>query len=124
MCGDLRAENAGTPVVLTGWVASTRDHGGVVFIDLRDREGVVQVVAHPEEAPDAHHAASSVKAEWVLRVTGELRKRPAGTVNPNLPTGEVEVAAVDVAVVSTSETPPFPVEDRVEVDEALRLRYR
>ena len=65
--------------MLTGWVASSRDHGGVVFLDLRDREGVVQVVAHPEEAPDAHRVASSAKAEWVLRVTGELRERPAGT---------------------------------------------
>jgi aspartyl-tRNA synthetase len=124
MCGDMRAEQAGETVVLTGWVASSRDHGGVVFLDLRDREGVVQVVAHPEEAPDAHRVASSAKAEWVLRVTGELRERPAGTVNPNLPTGEVEVAAAEIAVVSMSDTPPFPVEDRVEVDEALRLRYR
>jgi aspartyl-tRNA synthetase len=124
MCGDLRAGQAGDDVVLTGWVASSRDHGGVVFLDLRDREGVVQVVAHPDEAPDAHRVASSAKAEWVLRVTGELRERPAGTVNPNLPTGEVEVAAAEIAVVSMSDTPPFPVEDRVEVDEALRLRYR
>jgi aspartyl-tRNA synthetase len=124
MCGDLRAGQAGEDVVLTGWVASSRDHGGVVFLDLRDRDGVVQVVAHPEEAPDAHRVASSAKAEWVLRVTGELRERPAGTVNPNLPTGEVEVAAAEIAVVSMSDTPPFPVEDRVEVDEALRLRYR
>jgi aspartyl-tRNA synthetase len=124
MCGDLRSGQAGEDVVLTGWVASSRDHGGVVFLDLRDRGGVVQVVAHPEEAPDAHRVASSAKAEWVLRVTGELRERPAGTVNPNLPTGEVEVAAAEIAVVSMSDTPPFPVEDRVEVDEALRLRYR
>jgi aspartyl-tRNA synthetase len=124
MCGDLQARDAGRPVVLTGWVASTRDQGGVVFIDLRDREGVVQVVAHVEEAPDAHRAASSLKAEWVVRVTGEVRKRPEGTANPNIATGEIEVAAVDVAVVSKSETPPFPVEDRVEVDEALRLKYR
>jgi aspartyl-tRNA synthetase len=124
MCGDLRADDAGRPVVLTGWVAGTRDHGGVVFVDLRDRDGIVQVVAHPEEAPDAHRAASSVKSEWVLRVTGEVRKRPSGTVNPNLPTGEVEIAAVDIEVVSVSDTPPFPIEDRVEVDEALRLRYR
>jgi aspartyl-tRNA synthetase len=124
MCGNLRTEQAGETVVLTGWVASSRDHGGVVFLDLRDREGVVQVVAHPEEAPDAHRVASSARAEWVLRVSGELRERPAGTVNPNLPTGEVEVAAAEIAVVSMSDTPPFPVEDRVEVDEALRLRYR
>jgi aspartyl-tRNA synthetase len=124
MCGDLRADDAGQPVILTGWVAGTRDHGGVVFVDLRDREGIVQVVAHPEEAPEAHEAASAVKSEWVLRVTGEVRKRPDGTVNPNLPTGEVEVAAVDIAVVSVSDTTPFPIEDRVEVDEALRLRYR
>ena len=123
MCGGLRADDAGRTVVLTGWVATTRDHGGVVFVDLRDRDGIVQVVAHPE-TPEAHAEASRLHSEWVVRVTGEVRHRPPGTTNDALPTGEVEVAATDVEVMSESDTPPFPIEDGVDVDEALRLRYR
>jgi aspartyl-tRNA synthetase len=123
-CGELRAEHAGTEVALCGWVARQRDHGGVLFVDLRDREGVVQVVFHPQEAPDAHRAASRLRGESVVRVTGEVRRRPEGTVNPALPTGEVEVAARDVEILSVAETPPFPIEDRIQADEALRLRYR
>ena len=124
MCGELRAEHAGQEVVLAGWVARRRDHGGVVFLDLRDREGLVQVVAHPEEAPEAHRVASGVKNESVLRVVGEVRRRPEGTANPSLGTGEVEVAASTIEVLAESDTPPFPVEDRVDVDEVLRLTYR
>jgi len=124
MCGELRAEHAGQEVVLAGWVARRRDHGGVVFLDLRDREGLVQVVAHPEEAPEAHRVASGVKNESVLRVVGEVRRRPEGTANPSLGTGEVEVAASAIEVLAESDTPPFPVEDRVDVDEVLRLTYR
>jgi aspartyl-tRNA synthetase len=123
-CGELRADHAGTEVALCGWVAHQRDHGGVLFVDLRDREGVVQVVFHPIDAPEAHRAASSLKGESVVRVTGEVRRRPEGTVNPGLPTGEVEVAATEVQVLSASETPPFPIEDRTQADEGLRLRYR
>jgi aspartyl-tRNA synthetase len=124
MCGDLRAGDAGTTVVVTGWVARTRDHGGVVFFDLRDREGIIQVVAHPDETPDAHAAASELKGEWVVRVTGEVRRRPHGTVNEGIATGDVEIAAADIEVLSRSDTPPFPIEDRVDVDEMLRLTYR
>jgi aspartyl-tRNA synthetase len=124
MCGDLRAEDAGRRVVLSGWVARKRDHGGVVFLDLRDREGLTQVVAHPEGAPAAHAVASEVKPESVVRVTGEVRARPEGTVNPQLPTGEVEVAATEVEVITEAATPPFPIEDRVDVDELVRLKYR
>ncbi len=124
MCGELRAEHAGEEVVLAGWVARRRDHGGVVFLDLRDREGLVQVVAHPEEAPEAHRVASEVKNESVVRVIGEVRRRPEGTANPSLGTGEVEVAASAIEVLAESDTPPFPVEDRVDVDEVLRLTYR
>ena len=124
MCGELRAEHVGTTVVLTGWVATTRDQGGVVFVDLRDREGTVQVVAHREETPEAQAEASRLRSEWVVRVTGEVRHRPPGTTNDALATGEVEVAATDVEVLSESDTPPFPIEDGVQVDEALRLRYR
>ena len=110
-------------MVLAGWVARTRDHGGVVFFDLRDREGIVQVVAHPE-APQAHVAASNLKAESVVRVAGEVRRRLDGRENQNIATGEIEVAAVRIEILSESDTPPFPVEDRVEVDELLRLKYR
>ncbi|MGH2685783.1 MAG: aspartate--tRNA ligase, partial [Actinomycetota bacterium] len=123
-CGELRAEHVGSGVSLCGWVATQRDHGGVLFVDLRDREGLVQVVFHPEEQPEAHAAASKLKNESVVRVSGEVRRRPEGTVNADLPTGEVEVAATAVDVLSEAETPPFPVEDRIQASEDLRLRYR
>jgi aspartyl-tRNA synthetase len=124
MCGSVRADDEGSAVVLAGWVSRKRDHGGVVFLDLRDREGSVQVVAHPEDAPGPHAVASEVKPESVVRVEGRVRRRPEGTVNPALPTGEVEVAAIAIEVLTESETPPFPVEDGVDVEEVLRLRYR
>jgi aspartyl-tRNA synthetase len=123
-CGELRAEHAGTEVALCGWVAHDRDHGGVLFVDLRDASGLVQVVFHPDDAPEAHAAASRLRSESVVRVVGEVRRRPDGTVNAALPTGEVEVAARTVEVLAEAETPPFPIEDRTEADEALRLRYR
>ncbi len=123
-CGELRAEHAGVLVKLCGWIARQRDHGGVTFVDLRDREGLVQLVFHPSEAPEAHAAAQQLKTESVVRVTGEVRPRPEGTVNPNLPTGEVEVVVRTIDVLSVSETPPFPIEDRIEASEELRLRYR
>jgi aspartyl-tRNA synthetase len=124
MCGGLRAADVGDEVVLAGWVARKRDHGGVVFLDLRDREGVVQVVAHPQDAPAAHAVGSDVKPESVVRVTGKVRARPEGTVNHSIPTGEVEVAATAIDVITESNTPPFPIEDRVDVDELIRLKYR
>jgi len=123
-CGELRAADAGTEVTLCGWVARRRDHGGVTFIDLRDREGAVQVVFHPEEAAEAHGTAQDLRAEWVVRVTGTVRERPDGMVNPALATGEIEVAATGLEIVSRAETPPFLIEDRVEAEEHLRLEYR
>ncbi len=111
-------------MTLCGWVWRQRDHGGVTFVDLRDREGLVQLVFHPEEAPEAHAAAQGFKSESVVRVVGEVRPRPEGTVNPELPTGEVEVAVREVQVLSVADTPPFPLEDRIEASEDLRLRYR
>jgi aspartyl-tRNA synthetase len=122
--GELRAEHAGDDVTLCGWVAHRRDHGGVIFLDLRDREGVVQVVFHPGEAPEAYAAADRVRPEWVVRVAGEVRRRPEGTMNPNLGTGEVEVAAASLDVLAEAETPPFPVEDRIDAEDATRLRHR
>ncbi len=124
LCGELRAADAGAQVALCGWVWRQRDHGGVTFVDLRDHEGLVQLVFHPEEAPEAHAAAQAFKTESVVRVIGEVRPRPEGTMNPELPTGEVEVGVREVEVLSSAETPPFPIEDRIEASEELRLRYR
>ncbi len=123
-CGELRAEHAGEEVALCGWVSHERDHGGVLFVDLRDREGPVQVVFHPQEQPQAHATASRLRTESVVRVVGDVRRRPEGTVNTALPTGEVEVAARSLEILSESEPPPFPIEDRITADEALRLRHR
>src|SRR5436190_19574326 len=118
-CGQLRAADASADVELCGWVARRRDHGGVTFIDLRDREGAVQVVFHPEDAPEAHAAAQDLRAEDVVRVTGAVRERPDGMRNPNLGTGEIEVPASGLEVLAASATPPFPIEDRAEVSEEL-----
>ena len=123
-CGELRAEHTGERVALCGWVWRRRDHGGVTFVDLRDREGLVQLVFHPEDAPEAHAAAQQLGSESVIRVSGEVRQRPQGTVNPELPTGEIEVAVAELEVLADAETPPFVIEDRIEASEELRLRYR
>lgn len=123
-CGELRAEHVGQEVALCGWVWRERDHGGVTFVDLRDREGLVQLVIHPEEAPEAHAVAKGFRSESVVRVVGEVRRRPPGTVNPNLATGEIEVAVRSAQVLAAAETPPFPIDDRIEASEELRLRYR
>jgi aspartyl-tRNA synthetase len=121
--GTLRREHDGEEVVLAGWVARRRDHGGVVFVDLRDASGFVQVVADPT-AGAALEAAHDLRSEYVVRITGAVRTRPEGMVNPAIETGEVEVAATEVEVLSVAETPPFPIADRVEVDEVVRLTYR
>ncbi len=122
LAGELRSDDIGAGVVVCGWVASRRDHGGVVFLDVRDASGVVQVVVDPESVggADVHH----VRAEYVVRVDGPVRPRPEGTVNADLPTGEVEVAAAQLEVLNTAEPSPIPIDDRVEADEMLRLRYR
>jgi aspartyl-tRNA synthetase len=123
-CGELRAEHAGQEVALCGWVAHQRDHGGVLFVDLRDRAGIAQVVFNPKESPEAHALADRLRGESVVRVEGEVRRRPEGTVNPNLPTGEIEVAAARIEVLAEADTPPFPVEDGIQPEESLRLRHR
>ena len=123
-CGELRLEHAGSEVSLCGWVAHRRDHGGVTFIDLRDRHGAVQVVFHPQTAAETHVAAQRLGAEDVVRVTGSVGARPEGMTNADLGTGEIEVSASTLEVLNASQTPPFPIEDRIEAGEDLRLRYR
>jgi aspartyl-tRNA synthetase len=123
-CGSLRASDVGREVELYGWVARRRDHGGLIFIDLRDRWGPVQVVFNPTRAPDAHAAASGLRSEYVVRVRGTVGQRPQGSENPRMPTGEVEVTASELEVVNASETTPFPIEDPEEPDEKTRLEYR
>ncbi|MBC7229129.1 MAG: aspartate--tRNA ligase [Actinobacteria bacterium] len=123
-CGELRREHADSEVILNGWVQRRRDHGGVVFIDLRDISGLVQVVCNPEVSAEAHAVAEGVRGEYVLYIRGRVRMRPEEAVNPRLSTGEVEVMAEEVGVISTSLTPPFEIQEESEVDEALRLRYR
>ena len=123
-CGELRVLHAGEEVTLAGWVHRRRDHGGLVFLDLRDSTGLVQVVVSPERAPEAFAAAGEVRAEYVLRVRGTVVARRPGTVNEELPTGAVEVAAAELEVLNPSETPPFPINRETQVDEETRLRYR
>ncbi|WP_287153545.1 aspartate--tRNA ligase [Candidatus Solincola tengchongensis] len=123
-CGTLRTSDVGREVVLNGWVQTRRDHGGVIFLDLRDISGLVQVVCNPEVSPEAHAAARQVRSEYVLSCRGVVRARPEDSVNPRLPTGEVEVMAEKVTVINSSLTPPFEIEPGSGVEETLRLRYR
>ncbi len=123
-CGQLRATEAGETVSLAGWVHRRRDHGNVVFIDLRDRFGVTQVVLNPQRSADAHRLANAIHNEYVVAVTGTVARRPEGMENPAMPTGEIEVLADSVTVLNESKTPVFYINEDAEVDEALRLRYR
>jgi aspartyl-tRNA synthetase len=123
-CGSLGASDDRLEVDLYGWVARRRDHGGLIFIDLRDRWGAVQVVFNPTKAPEAHAAASELRAEYVVRVKGVVGRRPAGSENPRMATGEVEVTASELEVINKSETTPFPIEDQEEPDEKTRLEHR
>ncbi len=124
-CGELRAEHVGQEVSLAGWVDRRRDHGGLIFIDLRDREGITQVVANPDVSAEAHAVASQVRGEYVLHVQGTVSSRPEGLANPDMPTGEIEVVADSIEILNPAKTPPFYINrDDEEVDEALRLRYR
>ena len=122
-CGELRASDAGADVVLAGWVHRRRDHGGLIFLDLRDSRGLVQVVVNPE-TPEAHAAASEARGEYVLRVSGKVELRREGTVNEKMPTGEVEVRAVAVEILNAARTPPFYINEDEEPGEVARLKYR
>ena len=123
-CGEPRGDWDGREVDLYGWVATRRDHGGLIFIDLRDRWGLVQVVFNPQDAPAAFTAAEALRNEFVVHVHGAVRRRLPGRENPRLPTGDVEVAADVLEVLTTSKTPPFPIGDDADADEKVRLRYR
>ena len=124
-CNELRREHIGQEVTLTGWVWRRRDHGGLIFVDLRDREGVTQVSFDPEHSGGtAFHTAETIRSEWPIKVTGVVRERPEGQANAKLATGEIEVLISHIEVLNTSKTPPFQIEDHVEAGEDIRLRYR
>lgn len=123
-CGVLRAADAGNTVVLMGWVQRRRDHGGVIFVDLRDREGLVQVVFNPEVNPAVHQESHRIRNEYVLAVQGSVRRRPEGMENPELPTGEIEVMVNDLEILNESKTPPFVLDTAEEISENVRLKYR
>jgi aspartyl-tRNA synthetase len=123
-CGELTAERAGTQARVAGWVHRRRDHGGLIFIDLRDRSGIVQLVFHPENAPEAHRAAHALRSEDVISAAGEVARRDPENVNPNLKTGEIELAVTEIEQLADADTPPFPLDEGDAVDESLRLRHR
>ncbi len=123
-CGELRIGDIERTVTLNGWVDTRRDLGGVVFIDLRDRYGKTQVVFNPRRNPQAHTAAAALRSEFVISVTGKVERRPGGTENPNLPTGDIDIMAEELTILSKADTPPFPIEDAIDVNEELRLKYR
>ena len=124
-CNELRLEHIGQEVTLTGWVWRRRDHGGLIFVDLRDREGVTQISFDPEHSGGtAFHTAETIRSEWPIKVTGVVRERPEGQSNAKLATGEIEVLVSRIEVLNTSKTPPFQIEDHIEAGEDIRLRYR
>jgi aspartyl-tRNA synthetase len=123
-CGQLTAERAGTQARVAGWVHRRRDHGGLIFIDLRDRSGLLQLVFHPETSPDAHEAAHALRSEDVLTAVGTVVRREAQNVNPNIATGEIELSVTELEILDDAATPPFPVDEDVAVDESLRLKNR
>jgi aspartyl-tRNA synthetase len=123
-CGSLTAERAGTRARVAGWVHRRRDHGGLIFIDLRDRSGIVQLVFHPESAAEAHHLAHRFRAEDVVAASGLVSRREPENVNLNLATGEIELSVESASLLSVAQTPPFPLDEEVAVDENLRLRHR
>ena len=123
-CGDLTAASAGKPARVAGWVARRRDHGGLIFIDLRDRSGILQLVFHPENGAELFAAAERLRGEYAVSVAGDIVLREDRNINPELPTGEIELQATDMQLLAESLTPPFPLDDEVELDETLRLRHR
>ncbi|MBN1376542.1 MAG: aspartate--tRNA ligase [Dehalococcoidia bacterium] len=123
-CGELRVSNIGQDVTLAGWVHRRRDLGGLIFIDMRDREGITQVVFNPEISSNTHNTAISLRSEYVIQVSGSVSVRPSGTDNRNMATGQIEVIAKSIKILNTSKTPPFYINEEVDVDENLLLKYR
>lgn len=123
-CGGVSITSIGEEVVIAGWVHRRRDHGGVIFVDLRDREGLVQVVFRPEAAPEAHERAHELRSEWVVMVRGRVERRSADTVNPDLPSGDIEIAADELRILNAATPPPFPIEDEAEASDDVRLTHR
>jgi aspartyl-tRNA synthetase len=123
-CGELTQQHIGNDVILAGWVHRRRDHGGLIFIDLRDRAGIVQVVFNPEISGDAHELANTLRNEYVIKVIGQVASRPAGTENTNLPSGYIEITAHNLEIINSCKTPPFYINENVDVDENLFLKYR
>jgi len=123
-CAQLNAGDMGKPVTLCGWVANRRDHGKLIFIDIRDRYGLTQAVFIPKESGQAHKLAQELRSEFVIKLSGLVNKRPAGTFNPKLATGEVEILAKELEILNPSKTPPFAIQDDLEITEEIRLKYR
>ncbi len=123
-CGELRRENIGETVTLCGWVSRRRDHGGLIFVDLRDRWGITQVVFDPDHAGEYFTLGEKMRPEWCIKITGFVRERPEDTANPNLPTGEVDVVITACEILNESVTPPFPLDDEIDTDETTRMKWR
>jgi aspartyl-tRNA synthetase len=123
-CGELRLKDKGKTVTLSGWVHRRRDHGGIIFIDLRDRYGLTQIVFDPEVSKKAWESANTVRPEFVLKATGEIRKRIEGQNNPDMDTGEIEVYITELKILNSAKTPPFEIDQEKVVNEELRLKYR
>jgi len=123
-CGELTEKEESKQVTLQGWVNTRRDHGGIIFIDLRDRYGLTQVRFDPKTSKDTHANAEGLKREFVIEVSGKVLRRPDGMANPKLKTGAIEVDASELKILNVSETPPFEVDKQTEINEDLRLKYR
>jgi len=123
-CGDISTAIDGSTVTVCGWASKRRDHGGLIFIDLRDRSGIVQLVCAPDWAPEAHEEGDKVRGEYVLQVSGAVCRRAPEAVNPLLSTGEIEIHVMELKILNSAQTPPFYIQDNVEVDESIRLKYR
>ena len=122
-CGTLTKADTGKEVALCGWVSKRRDHGGLIFIDLRDRSGICQIVIDPD-AGESFKNAETIRSEYVIQVFGKVRERSAETVNPHIATGDIEVVADTLNILNSSKTPPFYIQDGIDTDENLRLKYR
>ena len=123
-CGQLSEKELGAQVVLMGWVQRRRDHGGVIFIDLRDREGLTQVVFNPDINAQVHAKAHALRSEYVIGIRGRVEARPEGMLNPNMKTGSIEVMVDELRILNAAQTPPFQIEDQIDVGEAIRLKHR